>query len=108
MIPSMVYTLRSETRTGGEPVRISLPRVDMLLDLPRYSLPPGGQPMKMSQHDNPQTEIERRKLTLMRQVTAAASSRTNLRGIAKTRGMKQKPVTLPAADALKRIRDDDE
>jgi hypothetical protein len=39
MIPVMVLTWRTETRTGEQLVRISLPRIDALLDQPRYSLP---------------------------------------------------------------------
>jgi len=41
MIPAMTRLVRTETRTGQQVVRISLPRVDMLLaEQPeRYSVP---------------------------------------------------------------------
>ena len=35
----MILTWRTETRTGERLVRISLPRIDALLDESRYSLP---------------------------------------------------------------------
>jgi hypothetical protein len=35
----MILTWRTETRTGERLVRISLPRIDALLDGSRYSLP---------------------------------------------------------------------
>ena len=35
----MILTRRVETRTGEQLVRISLPRIDALLDQPHYGLP---------------------------------------------------------------------
>jgi hypothetical protein len=46
---------------------------------------------------------ERRKLALMRQADRASSSRTNIAGAKKVRGPKQKPVTLPDADELRKF-----
>ena len=43
------------------------------------------------------TAAERRKLALMRQADSASSSRTNIAG------PKQKPVTLPDADELRKF-----
>jgi hypothetical protein len=40
MAAIMILTITKETRTGAQAVQISLPRIDALLDQPRYSLPP--------------------------------------------------------------------
>jgi type IV secretory pathway VirB10-like protein len=47
---------------------------------------------------------EQRKRALMRQATSAASDKTNIVGVEKARGRRPRPVTLPAADELRKIR----
>ena len=56
MIPSMTRLVRTETRTGAQVVRVSLPRVDLLLaEQPeRYSLPAEEiQPPVVAQRPGP-------------------------------------------------------
>jgi len=36
----MILTVKTENRTGSQVIEVSLPRVDVLLDLSKYSLPP--------------------------------------------------------------------
>ena len=63
--------------------------------------------MKADRHDTGQTAAERRKLMLMRQASAAFSSRFTVNGHEKTRGPKPRPVTLSDPEQLKRILNDD-
>ena len=39
MTQTMILTMTRETRTGARLVQVSLARIDLLLDEPRYSLP---------------------------------------------------------------------
>jgi hypothetical protein len=63
---------------------------------------------KVDRHATGQTAAERHKLMLIRQASAAFSNRLTVNGCEKTRGPKPKPVTLPAAEELKRFERDDE
>ena len=60
--------------------------------------------MKMSHNDiTPATKAERRKLAMMRLATTTATTKYNLGGREKTRGSRQKAVTLPNVETVKEI-----
>jgi hypothetical protein len=63
--------------------------------------------MKTNRHDTGQSDAERRKLALMRQADSGASTKYNIGDVEKTRGPKQKPVTLASTAELSKFDDDE-
>ena len=64
--------------------------------------------MNSAHHPNmTPAEAEKRKLMIMRQATTYASAKYELGGVEKINRRKPKPVTLPSAETLKRILDEE-
>ena len=103
-IPRMTYILRSESRTGGDAVRISLPLVPLLLDLPKYSLPADAASPASTKEADMNNE-ERKKLALLRRADSTAATKYSVGGLEKTHRAKRKPVTLPDPEKVKAILD---